>query len=64
MSSAPARTGTLTVLGVATLVSLFVILGIKLRIETLGYHQNLWGIDWLSYYEAQGRALRSFNLFG
>lgn len=51
-------------LGVATLASLFVILGIKLRMDTLGYHQNLWGIDWLSYYEAQGRALRSFNLFG
>jgi len=47
-----------------TVALLFVILGIKLRTDTLGYHQNLWGIDWLSYYEAQGRALRSLNLFG
>jgi hypothetical protein len=51
-------------IGVAALAAGFVILGIKLRTETLGYHQNLWGIDWLSYYEAQGRALRSFDLIG
>jgi len=45
------------------LASALIIVGIKLRTETLAYHQNLWGIDWLTYYEAQGRALHSFNPF-
>ena len=35
-----------------------------LRLELLPWHQNVWGVDWLAYYEPQARHLRSFWLPG
>ncbi len=39
-------------------------LGLKLRLDLLPWHQNVWGVDWLAYYEPQARHLRSFWLPG
>ena len=41
-----------------------VALGVWLRYEHLPFHQNLWAIDWLGYYEEQARELQNLNLFG
>ena len=42
---------------------MLVVTGVKLRTDQLPYHSNVWGIDWLYYYEAQARHLRFANLF-
>ena len=36
--------------------------GAWLRLEQLPFHQNLWAIDWLAYYEGQARDLYHLNL--
>ena len=67
MHSPAARTdAALPRTGPATLVTaiLLIALGVWLRYEHLPFHQNLWAIDWLGYYEEQARDLRSLNLFG
>ncbi len=33
-------------------------LGLWLRVALLPWHQNVWGVDWLAYYEPQARHLR------
>ncbi len=39
-------------------------LGVMLRIDQLPWHSNVWGIDWLGYFEPQARHLRHANVFG
>ncbi|MBJ94427.1 MAG: hypothetical protein CMP23_08095 [Rickettsiales bacterium] len=49
----------------ATLLSgMLLVLGAWFRIDQLPFHQNLWAIDWLGYYEEQARDLHNFNLLG
>ena len=38
--------------------------GVWFRLKQLPYHQNLWAIDWLGYYEQQARDLHNFNFAG
>ena len=49
---------------VAATTLVLAVIGIKLRIDQLPYHQNVWGIDWLAYYEPQGRHLRMSHVAG
>lgn len=50
----------LVLLGVALLLAL----GLRTRLDLLPWHQNVWGVDWLAYYEPQARHLRALWLPG
>jgi|GEM_PF-1555389 len=52
-----------TAAGVAVALALLAV-GAWLRWEQLPWHRNVWGIDWLAYYEPQARHLRSGFLPG
>jgi len=60
----PSAPGTTVLLFVAGSVLALAVMGVKLRIDQLPYHQNVWGIDWLAYYEPQARHLRIGNVLG
>jgi hypothetical protein len=45
-------------------VALAVVVGVDLRLQQLPWHQNVWGIDWLGYFEPQARSLRHGNVVG
>jgi hypothetical protein len=49
---------------IAALCLLLLGVGLALRLELLPWHQNVWGVDWLAYYEPQARHLRSLWLPG
>jgi len=39
-------------------------LGLHLRLARWPFHANVWGIDWLNYYEIQARHLHAWELLG
>lgn len=50
--------------GVAlALTGILILVGVVLRIDQLPWHSNVWGIDWLGYFEPQARHLRHGNVF-
>lgn len=57
MSPPPPTRSLVALTGAATLLLLAV--GLSARLATLPWHQNVWGVDWLAYYEPQARHLRS-----
>ena len=61
---APPAPGTVALLLLVGSAVVLAIMGVKLRIDQLPYHQNVWGIDWLAYYEPQGRHLRMSHVLG
>lgn len=63
-TSALRGSGTVALLLVAGAAAVLAVMGVKLRIDQLPYHQNVWGIDWLAYYEPQGRHLRMGHVLG
>jgi len=38
--------------------------GLKLRLDRWPFHANVWGIDWLNYYELQARHLHALEPLG
>ena len=66
--SAPAARSSVSLrsIGPATVIITVVLLsvGAWFRLKQLPYHQNLWAIDWLGYYEQQARDLNNLNLAG
>jgi hypothetical protein len=58
------RAGTTVWLAVLVTGLALLVMGLKLRIDQLPYHQNVWGIDWLAYFEPQARHLRAAWLPG
>lgn len=54
------RARLLFALGAAPLL----ILGLILRLDRWPFHANVWGIDWLNYYELQARHLHAFEPLG
>ena len=51
-------------LAAAALTAGAVVFGASLRLDQLPWHSNVWGIDWLGYFEPQARHLRHGNVFG
>ena len=43
-------------------LAVIVAAGTWLRLQQHPFHQNLWAIDWLGYYESQARDLHDFHL--
>lgn len=52
---APGRAGRV---GIALACLVLLLIGGWLRLRALPWHQNLWAVDWLAYFEPQARDLR------
>ncbi len=51
-------------IAIAAAATALLAIGLRLRLDLLPWHLNVWGVDWLAYYEPQARDLRSLWLPG
>jgi hypothetical protein len=47
-----------------TVSAVLVLVGLRLRLDRWPFHANVWGIDWLNYYELQARHLYNLEILG